>query len=100
MHLELYSFDLRYMIAIGYSNGANIASSLLLLRPEVKSSADLVRAMVAFIPEKVPNLTTKNIFMGAGEYDPMSPRNRLICFTTHTKSLCNHIITMGRKFWS
>ena len=61
---------------MGYSNGANIASSILLLRPEVISSAILFRAMVPFIPEKVPDLTTKNIFMGAGEYDPIVPRKQ------------------------
>src|SRR5215203_453737 len=68
---KVYGFDLRYVVSIGYSNGANIASSLLLLRPEIISSAVLFRAMVPFMPEKVPDLTTKNIFMGAGEYDPI-----------------------------
>jgi predicted esterase len=58
---------------MGYSNGANIASSMLLLRPGVTFSAVLFRAMVPFIPEKVPNLTGKNIFMGAGEYNPIVP---------------------------
>src|SRR5918994_2738278 len=68
---KVYSFNLRYAISVGYSNGANIASTMLLLRPEVTFSAILFRAMVPFIPEKVPNLTGKNIFMGAGEYDPI-----------------------------
>src|SRR5262245_19556299 len=67
---KVYGFELRYVIAVGYSNGANIASSLLLLRPEVTWSAVLFRAMVPFIPERVPNLATKNIFMGAGKHDP------------------------------
>jgi phospholipase/carboxylesterase len=74
---KIYGFDLRFVISIGYSNGANIASSLLLLRPEVMSSAVLFRAMVPFIPEKVPNLTTKNIFMGAGEHDPIVPKEQI-----------------------
>jgi predicted esterase len=73
---KVYRFDLRHVICIGYSNGANIASSLLLLRPEVVSSAVLFRAMVPFLPEKVPNLTTKNIFMGAGEHDPIVPKEQ------------------------
>ena len=70
---KVYGFDLRYMVTIGYSNGANIASSLLLLRHEVMSSAILFRAMVPFSPQRVPNLIGKNIFMGAGEYDPIVP---------------------------
>jgi len=73
---KVYGFDLRYIISVGYSNGANIASSLLLLSPEVISSAVLFRAMVPFMPEKVPDLTTKNIFMGAGEYDPIVSREQ------------------------
>ena len=70
---KVYKFDLQYIISIGYSNGANIASSLLLIHPEIITSAVLFRAMVPFIPEKVPNLTGKNIFIGAGQYDPIVP---------------------------
>jgi phospholipase/carboxylesterase len=73
---KVYGFDLRYVISIGYSNGANIASSLLLLRSEVMSSAILFRAMIPFMPEKVPNLSKKNIFLGAGENDPIVPREQ------------------------
>jgi phospholipase/carboxylesterase len=68
---KVYEFNLRYMISVGYSNGANIASSLLLLHPEILSSAVLFRAMVPFIPEKVPDLKTKHIFMAAGKHDPI-----------------------------
>jgi predicted esterase len=73
---RVYSFKLRYVISMGYSNGANIASSLLLIRPEIISSAVLFRAMVPFMPEKVPNLSGKNIFIGAGQYDPIVPREQ------------------------
>ncbi len=71
---EVYKFNLRYVISIGYSNGANIASSLLLIHPKIITSAVLFRAMVPFMPEKVPNLSGKNIFIGAGQYDPIVPR--------------------------
>ena len=73
---KVYGFDLRYVVSVGYSNGANIASSMLLLRAEVMSSAVLFRAMIPFMPDKVPNLATKNIFMAAGEYDPIVPRKQ------------------------
>jgi predicted esterase len=73
---KVYGFDLRRVICVGYSNGANIASSLLLLRPEVLSSAVLFRPMIPLMPEKVPNLTTKNIFMAAGDQDPIVPREQ------------------------
>ena len=71
---KLYSFDLEYMIAVGYSNGANIASSLLLLRPEILCAAILFRPMVPFIPDTLQNLISKNILICAGEWDPIVPR--------------------------
>ncbi len=71
---KLYSFDLEYMIAVGYSNGANIASSLLLLRPEILSAAILFRPMVPFIPDTLQNLISKNILICAGDWDPIVPR--------------------------
>ena len=61
------------MIAIGYSNGANIAASLLLLRPEALRSAILVRAMVPLQPKSDPNLVVKQVLMLTGEYDPILP---------------------------
>ena len=73
---KVYEFDLRYVISVGYSNGANIASSLLLLRPEIISSVVLFRAMVPFIPEKLPDLKTKHIFMAAGKHDPIVPKEQ------------------------
>ena len=71
---RLYNFDLEHIIAVGYSNGANIASSLLLLRPEILSVAILFRPMVPFIPDTLQNLISKNILICAGEWDPIVPR--------------------------
>ena len=69
-----YDFDVHNVIAVGYSNGANIGASMLLLRPEILSSAILFRAMVPLIPEILPNLTNKHIFMSSGLYDPIVPK--------------------------
>jgi predicted esterase len=68
---KTYDFDLQRTIALGYSNGANIAASMLLLRPEILSSAILFRAMVPLVPETLPDLTNKHIFMSSGLYDPI-----------------------------
>jgi phospholipase/carboxylesterase/glyoxalase family protein len=68
---KAYGFDLQRVIAIGYSNGANIAASMLLLRPEILSSAILFRAMVPLVPQTLPDLTRKHIFMSSGLYDPI-----------------------------
>jgi predicted esterase len=71
---KTYGFDLQHAIALGYSNGANIASSMLLLRPEVLSAAILFRAMVPFVPNTLPDLSNKYIFMSSGLYDPIIPK--------------------------
>jgi phospholipase/carboxylesterase len=69
-----YGFDLQRVIAVGYSNGANIAASLLLLRPEILSSAILFRAMVPLVPQTLPDLTKMHIFISSGLYDPIVSR--------------------------
>jgi phospholipase/carboxylesterase len=69
-----YDFDVHNVIAVGYSNGANMGASILLLRPEILSGAILFRAMVPLIPEILPNLTNKHIFMSSGVYDPIVTR--------------------------
>src|ERR1051325_3000611 len=66
-----YKFDNQRIVALGYSNGANIAASMLLLRSEILSAAILFRAMVPLVPEKKPDLGSKSIFMSSGLYDPI-----------------------------
>jgi len=68
-----YKFDLKKIVAVGYSNGANIAASMLLLRPEILSAAILFRAMVPLVPETKPNLNSKRIWIGGGAHDPIIP---------------------------
>jgi phospholipase/carboxylesterase len=66
-----YSFDLSKTIAVGFSNGANIATSLLLLAPQVIAGTVLVRPMVPFIPNPLPDLSEKKIIILSGQYDPI-----------------------------
>lgn len=68
-----YGFRPDSVIAVGYSNGANIAASLLLTQPERLAGAVLFHPMVPFVPTTLPNLSGKPIFLGAGENDPMVP---------------------------
>src|SRR6266849_4527556 len=58
-----YGFDPKSVIALGYSNGANIAASILLLRPEILKGGFLFRAMIPLQPEKKPDLSGKNVFI-------------------------------------
>ena len=69
-----YAFSPESLYAVGYSNGANIAASLLLSRPEVLAGGVLLRAMVPFEPEgAVPSLAGKRVLVSAGEMDQMIP---------------------------
>lgn len=71
-----YGFDLGRLVAVGYSNGANIAGSLMLLHPGLLRAAVLFRAMVPFEPEEVPDLSGMPVFLAAGRRDPMiAPQN-------------------------
>lgn len=71
---KVYGFDMHRLIALGYSNGANIAASMLLLHPEILSAAILFRAMVPLVPLVPPDLNNKHIFISAGTYDPIVPK--------------------------
>ena len=59
--------------ALGYSNGANIAASLLLSRPEILQGAILLRAMMPFEPAERPDLKSKKILMLSGLMDTIIP---------------------------
>jgi len=68
-----YGFDPKRVVAVGYSNGANIAASMLLLRPRSLAAAILFHPMVPLEPPVMPDLAGKSIFIGAGQFDPIVP---------------------------
>jgi len=85
---QAYHFDLAKLIAVGYSNGANIAASILLRRPGVLHAAVLLRAMVPFEPEELPNLSGVRIWIGGGKQDTIIPRE-------NTERLANILSAAG-----
>jgi phospholipase/carboxylesterase/glyoxalase family protein len=66
-----YRFDASRVIAMGFSNGANIASATLLLRPGVLKGGILFRAMVPFEPDNEPQLTNTRVLISNGRIDPI-----------------------------
>jgi phospholipase/carboxylesterase len=68
-----YKLAADQIVAVGYSNGANIAAAMLLLRPEILHAAILFRAMVPLVPEKLPDLSSVRVWIGAGNQDPIIP---------------------------
>ncbi len=71
---EAYRFDRDKVTALGYSNGANIAAAMMLLRPEALAGAVLLRAMVPLAPEQPPDLRGRRVLLAEGEADPIVPR--------------------------
>jgi predicted esterase/catechol 2,3-dioxygenase-like lactoylglutathione lyase family enzyme len=68
-----YELDRDGIVAVGFSNGANIAASLLLRRPGVLRGAVLLSPMVPFEPDARPDLTGTSVFIGAGRADSIAP---------------------------
>jgi len=68
-----YAFDPALVTAVGFSNGANIAASMMLLRPATLAGAVLLRPMVPFVPETPPSLTGRRVLVAAGRTDPIVP---------------------------
>ncbi len=68
-----YNLGTLPIVALGYSNGANIAASLLLSSPDILQGAALLRAMMPFEPKTIPNLSGKKILMLSGLMDPIIP---------------------------
>ncbi|RPJ62686.1 MAG: alpha/beta hydrolase [Acidobacteria bacterium] len=68
-----YGFDPARVVGVGYSNGANIASSLLFRRPGALAAAVLFRPMVPFEPATAVDLRGVGVFMSSGRLDPIVP---------------------------
>src|SRR5262245_27369467 len=66
-----YGFDVSRLIAVGFSNGANIAGSLLLLRPDALTAGILIRAMVPLVPDPLPSLKRARVLVSNGTQDPL-----------------------------
>ncbi|HYO83371.1 MAG TPA: dienelactone hydrolase family protein [Bryobacteraceae bacterium] len=65
-----YELQAHSILTVGYSNGANIAASLLLLHPEVLAGAVLFRPMVPLVPDVVPILNGIPVLIAAAHQDP------------------------------
>jgi predicted esterase len=73
-----YSFDTGKVIAIGLSNGANIAVSLLFRHPGLLKGAGLLRPMLPYEPETDLDLSGTSVLVAAGGRDPYVPSSESI----------------------
>jgi phospholipase/carboxylesterase len=100
-----YELDATRVIAVGFSNGANIAASVLLTGPSVFSQAILFRAMVPFEPQQPAKLPGTPVLLSSGEWDPIATpeqarRLQSLLTTAGAKATLNffdagHVLTRG-----
>jgi phospholipase/carboxylesterase len=83
--VEAHGLDARQIFALGYSNGANIAASLLLRDAWPLQGAALLRPVLPFEPATVPDQHGKKILIAAGHRDPYSPRPGVEKLAWHLK---------------
>jgi phospholipase/carboxylesterase len=67
------TYGLEAPIAVGFSNGANVAAAMLMLRPEALAGAALLRAMVPLSETPKADLAGKRVLMISGAMDPIIP---------------------------
>lgn len=71
-----YGRDPGRIWAVGFSNGANIAASLLLLEPGLLAGAVLLRATLPLTPDELPDLSSTAVLLSEGWTDPYVPADR------------------------
>jgi phospholipase/carboxylesterase len=71
-----YGIDPARLLAVGFSNGANMAASVLLRFPDRLAGAILIRAMVPFVPKQIPDLRAKPVLLLSGREDPIVPTDQ------------------------
>lgn len=81
-----YGFDRHKVCALGFSNGANIAASMLLRRGAQVKGAILLSPMLPFEPDVLPDLSGVSVFVGAGLADTMIPADRARALVTTLRS--------------
>jgi phospholipase/carboxylesterase len=68
-----YGLDVTRVYTLGYSNGANIASTVMFIEPDLLQGAILFRPMLVFEPEEKGDLSGSSVFISAGRMDPIVP---------------------------
>lgn len=72
-------------IALGYSNGANIAAAVMFLRPQALAGAILFRAMVPLRQPAKADLAGKSVLIVSGSQDPIVPANNAAHLATQLR---------------
>lgn len=73
LRAQMAERGLTQVIALGFSNGANVASALLFQHPGLVAGAALLRPMAIYDPVPVPALGGTRVLLSAGRADPLVP---------------------------
>lgn len=90
-----YEFDRKNVVALGYSNGANIAASMLYFFNDAYRAALLLHPMVPFHNRDMVELNQLPIFIGAGTNDPICPPDETHGLTNKIEAKNGNVTT----FW-
>ncbi len=71
-----YHIESSPLIAVGYSNGANIGSALMFARPVLLAGCCLLRPMVPYRPYPLPDLSGRKVCLLAGSHDSTMPSDQ------------------------
>ena len=95
------AYGIEAPVAVGFSNGANIAASLLLTRPTVLRGAILMRAMLPFEPPSPVSLDGTPVLLLSGAADPMvrpASRERLAAVLAAAgAAVTNEVVSAGHN---
>ncbi|MEX1000321.1 MAG: alpha/beta hydrolase [Thermodesulfobacteriota bacterium] len=92
---QKYEIASNKVIAVGYSNGANIASSVMFTYPKIISKAVLFHPMIPFVPETSPDLSDLNVLITAGTNDPIVTKEE----TLELYNLYEQYGALAEIFW-
>jgi phospholipase/carboxylesterase len=76
------------VMALGYSNGANILASVLFVQPALVDRAVLLHPLIPFAPKPQPGLAGRKVLITAGRRDP-------ICPPSATEALAGYFAAQG-----
>jgi phospholipase/carboxylesterase len=90
---EAHGLDAGRIVAVGYSNGANIAHATALLHPSLFHALVLLHPQHVLTPDPLPSLGSLPVFISAGERDPIVPR-------AHVEALVDVLVRAGARVTS
>ncbi|MFZ4508922.1 MAG: alpha/beta hydrolase [Fimbriimonas sp.] len=89
------------LTAVGFSNGANMATLMMLLQLEHLQSAIAIRGQTVLLPDPMPDLTGSRLLLLSGEFDPLVPvtdaKNLATTMAAHGAEVTHEVLLSGHN---